>query len=92
MAKVITIDRYVVQCKTNYIQGEKDAYITPTGFSTHLTDAKMYDSEKNARAAVKYWQKCNKFNHDYCIYRVKQTYEITGIINGGLNDAESNNK
>lgn len=85
MNKPITIDRFVIQCTTSYVDRDKSVYITENGFSSYLTDAKLYDSEKNARAAVRYWKKNNKFNKDYCIYRVRQTFEITGIINGGLN-------
>jgi len=88
MSKPITIERFVIQCTTKYVDQEKRAFITVTGFSVHLTDAKLYDSEKNAKAAVKYRKMHNKFSKDYCIYRVKQTFEITGIINGGLNDAD----
>jgi hypothetical protein len=88
MNKPITIDRFVIQCTTNYVDHDKQVYITENGFSIHLTDAKLYDSEKNARAAVRYWKKNNKFNKDYCIFRVRQTFEIRGIINGGLNDAD----
>lgn len=75
----------MIQCTTNYVDRDKQVYITEKGFSPYLTDAKLYDSEKNAKAAVRYWKKNNKFAKDYCIYRVKQTFEITGIINGGLN-------
>lgn len=85
MNKPIEIQRFVIQCTTNYVDHEERAFITENGFSIRLTDAKLYDSEKNAKAAVRYWKKNDKFTKDYCIYRVRQTFEITGIINGGLN-------
>jgi hypothetical protein len=53
----------------------QDAYYT-----SELSEAKFFNTTKNANQSVSYHSRNNGFAHDFVILRVKRTFEIAGII------------
>jgi hypothetical protein len=80
---MITLENFVVQCKLPWGKNgeEREMYISQDAYYTsELSEAKFFKSIKNANQSVSYHSRNNGSAHDFVIFRVKRTFEITGII------------